>query len=86
MGKFVFYKSRLPTRTPTRVHTHTDEMMAAFWPSFKYFDQDRNARISADEITAAIGSTDELERDEIEHMIRAMGGQQVKVIIRDGAY
>ena len=42
------------------------------------FDQDRNARISADEITRVIGDMgDELAGSEIEHIIRAMGSADV---------
>mmetsp|Transcript_16351 Transcript_16351/g.42846 ORF Transcript_16351/g.42846 Transcript_16351/m.42846 type:complete len:114 (-) Transcript_16351:153-494(-) len=51
-----------------------DEMLAAFWPGFKMFDQDRNARISADEITRVIGEMGgELQGSEVQHIISAMG-------------
>ena len=40
----------------------------------KMFDQDRNARISADEITRVIGEMgDDLQGSEVQHIISAMG-------------
>ena len=51
-----------------------DERIHAFWPAFTHFDRDRNARISAAELSHAMNSVDgALENEELEEMIRALG-------------
>ena len=52
-----------------------DEKFEAFWPAFKFFDTDKDARISANEISEAIKNAgDDFFDDEITSMIRALGG------------
>uniref|UniRef100_A0A6U3ZCH8 EF-hand domain-containing protein n=1 Tax=Octactis speculum TaxID=3111310 RepID=A0A6U3ZCH8_9STRA len=50
-----------------------NEKLEAFWPAFAYFDSDRNARISAAEISYALNNGDALEDEEMREMIRAFG-------------
>ena len=69
--------SRGPKKRTAKEPTEEEQLMA-FWPAFKAFDQNKDAFITADEITSALNSMqDEFKGDEIEDMIRALSSADI---------
>ena len=65
---YAFGRRKAPRKDLTE-----DEKLETFWPAFATFDRNKNARISADEISYAMKNGDLLKDEDVQYMIQTMG-------------
>jgi Ca2+-binding EF-hand superfamily protein len=63
--------ARTTQQQPQKVEV-TDEELIAFWPAFKTFDRNMDARIDASEISYSMQHSVDFGGEEVEELIRAM--------------